>query len=458
VIFDFSLATGFTTRSRTLVGTFPNKLASGDMDNDNLQDLVVLTRDAADVRVGYGDGDGAIAEVVAFAFDFPAGRIQPLDLNDDGLLDVVASDGLSRVWYKLNQGDRQFAAQSFVNAGSGALDLASEDLDGDGDGDLVVANRTEHTLSFFENTGTGGLVRRVGGHALPGAPVGLVVADFNDDGRQDVLVNLQGNGTLGLVNGVQDWVYTLPGEYVSGPVVSGMYAGDFNLDSVPDIMVLDSSLLLGLMLLNVEPGQVAVAPTAVTASCDGDALQLRIRPDRPGPWTLELGRSGLWRLAASGGRAFVGEWDFDAGTWLLNLGVEVGDNWLPGSGDQWQARLTVGVGADSESEVWSLDSTCLPSAGGAPPRLAWRTAPWPNPFNPRVQARFSLGEAGWVTVAIYDLAGRLLATLAEDEFSAGDHLVRWDGVGPDGPAAAGAYLMRIESEAGVLSRKLMLIK
>jgi hypothetical protein len=433
-------------------------MASGDLDNDGTGDLLVLTLADPEVTALFGHGDGTMDEVTTFGFSFTASRILPLDLNADGLLDLVASDGLSRVWTKVNLGGRQFGEQGFVNAGVGALDMDTADLDKDGDIDLVVANRTEQSLSFLENTGSGFLTRRIGGHALPGRPAGLVLEDFNSDGRPDVLVNLQSDGFLGLVLGVADWSYTVPAQFVGGPEMSGIGAMDFNLDGVPDILALDRSLLLGLTLLNIDPGQVAVAPSALEAACHLAGLQLRIRPDRPGPWQLELGRGGQWRVAMSDGHAQVGATDFDAGAWLLQLDPETLATWLPGSGSSWQARLTVGSGAQQESQVWSLDSACLQTTGGPPPRLAWQTDPWPNPFNPKMQARFRLGRAAPVTVAIYDLAGRQVARLAQGVFPAGDHLVQWDGRSGGGPAGAGIYFLRIDTPAGALSRKLVLLK
>ncbi len=458
VLLDFSLETGFTLLSKVPVGTFPFYIAAGDLDNDSNMDLLVLTQADPELYVVYGNGGGTVSETLNFGFTNAADRIVPLDLDDDGLLDLVATDGVSRVWTKVNLGARQFGNQLFVDAGAGALYMAPGDLDGDGDADLVVVNRGEPSLSFFENNGSGGLVRRIGGHTLPVTPNGLVLADFDQDGRSDVMLNLSANGTLGLVLGISDWRYSLTEEFVGGPDMSGIDVVDFNLDGVPDILALDRSLQLGLIMVNADPGLVAVAPTALTAVCQGGGLQLRIQPDRPGPWTLDLGRGGAWRQAMVNGQAFVGAADYEGGTWILQIDTEQLTGWVPGPGRALRARLTVGDGIGRESQIWPLDLGCARSGGEPVPRLAWGAEPWPNPFNPLVQARFTIGRAGAVTVAVYDLAGRCVATLAEGRYEAGEHLVQWDGSGHGGPVGAGVYFMRVESPVGVISRKLMLIK
>ena len=51
----------------------------------------------------------------------------------------------------------------------------------------------------------------------------------------------------------------------------------------------------------------------------------------------------------------------------------------------------------------------------------------PNPFNPQTTIRFELAEAGPVTLAVFDAAGRLVRTLIADNGSAA-----WDGRDGDG--------------------------
>ncbi len=458
VVMDFDLATGFTVLSRTPSGDFPFFVAAGDLDADLNLDLLVLTQESLGVTVMLGNGDGTLNLGTSFGFDNPADWIVPMDLNGDGLLDVAATDGLNRVWTKTNQGAGEFGEQSFVNAGAGALQMATGDLDGDGDDDVVVANRAEQSLSFFENGGAGVLIRRIGSHALPDQPAGLLLADFDLDGRQDVLVNLQVAGRLGLVFGVAEWSYAQAAEIQGGPEISGIGVVDFNLDGVPDILALDRSLLLGLTLLNVDPQEVAVAPTALEAECQGEQMLLRVEPDRPGPWSLEMGRGGQWQQVMVNGNAELGTVEFEAGTWLLQLAASEISRWGSPTDGPLMARLTVGSGADRETETWTLASGCGQAGAELMPRLAWQAEPWPNPFNPAVQARFSLGRSGVVKVGVYNLAGRHVRTLAEGQYPAGEHLVRWDGRDAAGPVSAGIYFLRIEADGGVLSRKLMLIK
>jgi hypothetical protein len=77
--------------------------------------------------------------------------------------------------------------------------------------------------------------------------------------------------------------------------------------------------------------------------------------------------------------------------------------------------------------------------------------PWPNPADNSVSVAFSLPEAQRVSLSVYDLAGRRVATLSEGELPAGRHAVSWDCAGE----AAGVYLLRLETEGEALSRRVV---
>lgn len=83
----------------------------------------------------------------------------------------------------------------------------------------------------------------------------------------------------------------------------------------------------------------------------------------------------------------------------------------------------------------------------------------PNPFNPNTRIDFSLERSGPVEIAVFDVSGRRVATLHEGELGAGEHHVNWDGRTDQGVAASsGVYLYVLDSPAGRLSRRMMLVR
>ena len=85
-----------------------------------------------------------------------------------------------------------------------------------------------------------------------------------------------------------------------------------------------------------------------------------------------------------------------------------------------------------------------------------------NPVMSRfARVRFGIARSGPVEVALFDVAGRLVRTLADRTFPAGEHSLTWDGRNSDGlPAARGVYFARIRTPGTGFeaSRKLTLLQ
>jgi len=86
---------------------------------------------------------------------------------------------------------------------------------------------------------------------------------------------------------------------------------------------------------------------------------------------------------------------------------------------------------------------------------------YPNPFNPSTTVTFALPEAGRVQLAVYDLRGRLVRTLANESFGVGPHRVPWDGRDEKGnPLASGVYFgkLTLPGGKGEMIQKMALIR
>jgi flagellar hook assembly protein FlgD len=95
----------------------------------------------------------------------------------------------------------------------------------------------------------------------------------------------------------------------------------------------------------------------------------------------------------------------------------------------------------------------------APPALVQTVSCRPNPFNPRATIAFVVPTSGRVTLKVYDLRGRLVRQLLDEERPAGPGTVVWDGTDADGRAcASGIYLHELRSGAGGSLGKMTLIR
>jgi spore coat protein A len=84
---------------------------------------------------------------------------------------------------------------------------------------------------------------------------------------------------------------------------------------------------------------------------------------------------------------------------------------------------------------------------------------YPNPFNPVTQIRFKLPAADYVELAVYNVHGRLIRTLANRTYEAGAHVVDWDGKDNFGNGvASGVYLYELRSGTVVHTKKMIMLQ
>jgi hypothetical protein len=80
----------------------------------------------------------------------------------------------------------------------------------------------------------------------------------------------------------------------------------------------------------------------------------------------------------------------------------------------------------------------------------------PNPFNPATVIAFTLDRPRNLTLAVFDAAGRHVATLLDGRVEAGPGSVTWDGCDDHGNAApSGLYLYRIDLDGGEVDTRAM---
>jgi hypothetical protein len=79
---------------------------------------------------------------------------------------------------------------------------------------------------------------------------------------------------------------------------------------------------------------------------------------------------------------------------------------------------------------------------------------FPNPFNPSTTIRFSLPEAGFVKLTIYNSLGEIVKTLVNENRSAGEYETIFDANG----LPSGIYITRLEAGSFVSSNKMILLK
>ncbi len=84
---------------------------------------------------------------------------------------------------------------------------------------------------------------------------------------------------------------------------------------------------------------------------------------------------------------------------------------------------------------------------------------YPNPFNPTTTIKFGVAKAGQVSLVVYDLLGRKVKTLFNENTHVGFHTAEWDGTNEYGSkVATGLYFYQLKAESIQLTHKMILLK
>jgi hypothetical protein len=84
---------------------------------------------------------------------------------------------------------------------------------------------------------------------------------------------------------------------------------------------------------------------------------------------------------------------------------------------------------------------------------------FPNPTRGASRIPFSLPRSGRVSLKVYDPAGRVVATLVDAVLPAGPHAATWGGeVAPGRRVPGGVYFYRLETPAGSLSKRMIVLR
>ena len=103
----------------------------------------------------------------------------------------------------------------------------------------------------------------------------------------------------------------------------------------------------------------------------------------------------------------------------------------------------------------AADMTAIEPTNGKLPDEFKLYAAYPNPFNPVTTIRFDVGEANHESILrIYDISGRNVATLVNDQLQSGTYEVKWDARG----FASGIYFTELISGTKRHTQKMVLLK
>jgi hypothetical protein len=92
--------------------------------------------------------------------------------------------------------------------------------------------------------------------------------------------------------------------------------------------------------------------------------------------------------------------------------------------------------------------------GGEVPNAFSLSQNYPNPFNPTTNIKFAIPQASFVTLKVYDMLGREVASLISEEMTAGSYTVDWNALN----FTSGVYFYKISAGNFTDTKRMVLIK
>lgn len=289
----------------------PYALAVGDVDGNGTPDLVSITSDnssSTTVTVLFGDGHGNFQQPVTqqtFSGIFP-GPASLVDLDGDGKADLVLAveqqSGLasSLLWLKNTGGG--FAPPTTL-ATIVYNNFSVADFNGDGKPDILYVfpgtSTAPESLHILMNQGNGNFTDQAAG-GLNGIFGYTTVLDFNLDGISDLVVQTQqgASGVLYSFAGNGDGSFTQVAT-LSTPDLTRLVTGDFDHDGFPDLASTGGSEPTEILYFFGDGhGNFVMQPVVGPAGAylavgdfNGDGIPDVVVPDRFNFVSLALGRT-----------------------------------------------------------------------------------------------------------------------------------------------------------------------
>ena len=175
-----------------------NYVYTADINGDNSPDIASITSSSttSDAVAWYEnqfDQDQGFGPQNTIAPSYPVGSfslVHSADLNGDGSRDVLVASTLSSVSWLENDGTGNFGSpQTITSTFNDPRSLATTDLDGDDDQDVLIASGDDDTVAWYANDGTGGFGPQQVITVNADRATSIYTADLDSDGDQDVLVS-----------------------------------------------------------------------------------------------------------------------------------------------------------------------------------------------------------------------------------------------------------------------------
>ena len=220
------------------------RMALADLNNDGRLDAITASPTFGGIRVLLGEaGTNFDAPGTFFRSSVALGALARVtdvtvgDLNADGNLDAVASNGIGSIGVFFGNGDGSFDAVLELTAELGTAGVVIVDIDADSILDLASANLDSRTITLYHNNGDNTFTERPKLAVDGVSPASITTGDANDDDKPDLFVCNFGDNSVNVFLGAGNSAFQAPKVFTSDGNPKTIEAADLNKDGKLDLVV-----------------------------------------------------------------------------------------------------------------------------------------------------------------------------------------------------------------------------
>ncbi len=379
------------------------------INNDNYPDLVTFYSDFSSgtaeryIRIYYNE-NGEFNNYTNFNLNSSETftTINYGDINGDSYYDLVVISNQGKFWGVLyNDGTGNFSPPQYHSVSDYyPSDIACADLNDDGREDIVIGGKTE--IFFSYETGFQSLFFNT-------ITSDIETVDFDNDGDIDIIgahQPLPSNYYLvTLIENLGNENFTIHPSFIFQPVCNrGLTVSDFNNDSLPDLLFQTQDMQHLLIFFN--KGNFDIADSVFIPMADyGETTR---------------------RSACA---------DFDGNGYNDIVTIR-----------SWGAPLPANVNIlfnDGNGNFLEDPITKIPRLTDAV-RQENSIVCYPNPFTTETTISFTIKEKGKAQLKVFDLNGKLVHTITNNELQKGNYKFKWDGTDKNGKEVkTGVYIVKL---------------
>jgi len=454
----------FTAKTDFTTGTQPNSVSIGDLNGDGKPDLAVTNNISASVSVFLNTTTpGASTPTFSAKTDFTTGTnprsVSIGDLNGDGKPDLaVANSSSTSVSVFLNTttpgaSTPTFTAKTDFSAGANPYSVSIRDLNGDGKPDLAVVNQgsASTSVSVFLNTTTPGAPTPTFSaktdFTTSSFPQFISIGDLNGDGKPDMAIVNAGSVSVSVflnttTPGASTPTFTAKTDYTTAGTPFSVSIGDLNGDGKPDLAIANQSSSSVSVFLNTAVLPLPVELASFTSSVNSNNVTLN--------WSTvqEQNNKGfeIEKCSFGAGWKRIGYID---GHGTTNTQQNYSFTELGLSTGSYQYRLKQ-IDYNGNFEYFELSNEVTI---GVPSKYLLAQN-YPNPFNPVSIINYQISINSFVSLKVYDLAGKEVASLVNEVKDAGYYYVTFDAKS----LSSGTYFYKLSTDKFSDVKKMVVVK